>query len=175
MRTIKILPDSGSMVKFDAADGINVERFLALALENGLNIDLSKTKLVEKVSKASFDTGDALLPDGDITLFTVIRNPKGNEMSRKQLYAQISKFKKRDGDRAVDYFYGFTTMTNSVLEGKINLYSKKAPIAKNKAPKTTKVAASKAKSTTRKKVSREEAEVIAARTSYKSTAYNKLG
>lgn len=176
MRKIKWLPDSGSMLTINAPNGINLEQFMALLIEAGGSLSLEKNLVTEKVTKATFLTAEAILPDGDITLFSTIKNPKGNEVSRKKLYAQIAKFKKRDGDRAIEYFYGFTTMTNNVLEGKVNLYSKKAPVtgSKSKLPKVTKVAASKGKTTSRpKKINREEAEARAAQKSFKGNIYNK--
>ena len=183
-RNIRILPDTGSMIKFSAEDDINVEALLALCIENGLNIDLEKVKLVEKVSKAAFDTGDATIPNGDVTFFTCVKNPKGNEiseLSRTDVYDTIRKYVNRDGDKAKDYFnqYGnYTRVSTETLTKLITKDAKKTPVTKTKSrlPKTTTVAASKSKTSTRgKKISKEEAEVIAARNSYKSKFYNKLG
>jgi hypothetical protein len=188
-RLVKVLPDTGSLLKFNAPDDINVEQLMALIEENGGSLDLSKNLLTEKVTKATFLTGDAIIPNGDVTFFTTLKDPKGNltasksssykTLSRSECYSEIAKFKKRDGDRAVAYFYGFTTMKTSILEGKIKMYSKKSPALKTKAgklPPVTKVNASKASKTTKsapKKVNREEAELRAARKSFKGNIYNK--
>ena len=185
MRELRILPDTGALLKFKAPNDLTVEQLMVYIEEAGGSLDLSKNLLTEKVTKATFLTGDAKIPDGDLTFFTVLKDPKGNRikqlqgLSRSECYLEIAKFKKRDGDRAITYFYGFTTMKTSILEGKIKMYSKKSPAPKTKAgklPPVTKVNASRASKTTKpttKKVSREEAELRAAKKAFRGTVYNK--
>ncbi len=182
-RVLKYLPDTGALVKITAPDDINVEQFMTLLEEQGITLDLKKQLLVEKISKVSFLTGDAMLPNGDATLFSLAKDPKGNnslkikQLDRKSIYSSIAKHITKDGQRAKDYFnkYGNYTRTSSEdLEKLLKAYKP----SKGKAsslPKVTKVNGSKASKTTSKpkKVTRELAEVKAAQKAFRGTIYNK--
>ena|SRR5688572_22014338 len=182
MRTIKWLPDVGNILKISASDDINLEQFMALLIKAGGTLDLNKNLVTEKVSKATFLTPDAILPNGDITLFSVIKNPKGNsikQLDRKSIYNQIKKFVDRDGQRAKNFFNSkgnYTRVTTEELAKLVARYTKK-PVTKTKAtlPKGTTVAASKSKNTpvAKKRVSREEAEARAAQKSFRGNIYNR--
>lgn len=131
-RLIKFLPDVGSITRVEAENGITVDQFIELLEEEGGQLDLSKNMLTDKATRSTFLVGDAILPDGDITLISTIKDPKGNT-ARSEALDKVRSFKQRDGQRAVDYFAhlgNITQVKQNLLEVAIKDYSKKAPLKK---------------------------------------------
>lgn len=163
MRTIKFLPDTGNVIKVQAENGINVGQFAELLLAKGGSLDLGKNMLTEKVSKATFLTSDAVLPDGDISLFSVIKDPKGNN-TRAEVYAQIKELVSTYGERAKNHFNEFGNYTRTSTEDLLHLlktFRKTKPSKKATPVKTTKTAAK----------SSDEQELRAARDAFKGKVY----
>jgi hypothetical protein len=137
MRTIKFKPDTGNGIIVQAENGINVTHFIELVQAQGGQIDLSKNLLTELVSKATFLTGDAILPDGDLRIFSTVKDPKGNKRgdydhyTRAQLYDAVKEFKAAS-PKAADHFsqYGNITQVSSV-DLRYLLETYKAPKAKH--------------------------------------------
>ena len=78
-------------------------------------------------SKSTYLTGEAILPDGDIRLFSTAKDSKGN-LTRPEIYAQISTFKSTHGvDRVKAHFGNYTQVGSTELESLIKSFAKKAP------------------------------------------------
>lgn len=167
-RKIKFLPDSGSILSVSADNNLTVGQFITLLTQAGGQFSLEKNLLTEKRSKATFLTADSLLPDGDISLFSTIKDPKGN-LSRNEIYAAIKEHIERDGEAAKEHFnyYGNYTRTSSeVLEELLEEY---APVpvkrATTPAPKKTASAPTKTKAV-QSSTDADDAELIAAQRAF---------
>jgi len=121
MRTIKFVNDTGTPIKIEAPENLTVGQFNALLMEKeNTSFSLSKVVLTELKSKAIFATEDAILPDGELRLFTTVKDPKGNKKgdydsySRAGLYDAIKEFKAAS-PKAAEYFsqYGNITQVSS--------------------------------------------------------------
>lgn len=168
-RKIKFLPDTGNPTVIEAEDNLTLGGFVELLVAKGVDFNLEKNLLTELDSKAIYATPEAVLPNGDIRLFSTVKDPKGNTRSRKEIYADVNSFITRDGDRAKNFFnkdQNFTRVGSDILEKRIEAYGKKygagktstSPVkASGKTPATK--APAKAKSTpVAKKVSTSEEE-----------------
>jgi len=79
MRRIKIMPEVGSPMTFEPIENnLSVGELIVKCGEKGFSLDIKSTSLRDKASRETFTTPDAILPDGDITLFTLPKDPKGN-------------------------------------------------------------------------------------------------
>jgi hypothetical protein len=124
MRTIKFVTDTAQPIiaTIEGHDNnMTVADFISIMLrDHNVTVDLNKTVLTELKSKAVYSTSDAILPDGDLKLFTTVKDPKGNGkfdgLSRSEIYATIKEFINSDGDRARNHFsqYGSYTQVASV-------------------------------------------------------------
>lgn len=142
MRTIKFVNDTGSPVRIEAPENITVNQFIELLIEKeNVAVNLSKVVLTELKSKAIFATGDAILPDGDLRLFTTIKDPKGNgkfdELNRKQIYTIINTFKTLDGERAINHFSSEGNITQVASWLLIDLIKTYRPSNKSRAAVAT--------------------------------------
>lgn len=122
MRTIKFVNDTGAPIVLQAENNLSVADFIAAVLsQSNVTVDLGKVTLTELKTKATYMTGDAVLPDGDLKLFATVKDPKGNNkpdyasFGRKDLYEAIKDFKTSDGERAAEHFsqYGNITQVSS--------------------------------------------------------------
>jgi hypothetical protein len=122
MRTIKFVNDTGSPVRIEAPENLTVGQFIELlAQRENVSVNLSKVVLTELKSKAIFATDSAILPEGDLRLFTTIKDPKGNgkfdDLSRGELYTIIRTIRTVDGENADEHFnsYGNITQVSSYI------------------------------------------------------------
>lgn len=167
MRQIKFLPDVGNMIKIEAPEDITLGQFIELVTAAGGQIDLNKNILTEKKTRNSLLVPEAIIPNGDISIFATVKDPKGNKTdysayTRKELYEAIKAFKDSDGNRAVEHFseYGNITQVSSAdLIWMLNSYK----------PKKAKVTPVKVKASTSgktKTVDTDEVELKAAQRSF---------
>jgi len=180
MRKIKFLPDTGNIITLEAADGLTVGAFIEALQEKGGQFDLNKNLLTEKKSKASFLTSDSVLPDGDISLFSTIKDPKGNApATRSDVYEAIKDLKAAYGDYVKQHFGNYTQVATDKLVKLLKTFSKseaRKSLSKKPAAKTaTKTVAKKvvAKKPVAKsvKISKEDLELKAAQKSFAPKIY----
>lgn len=167
MRKIKFLPDTGNMITLNAPENLTVEAFVVLLEAEGGQFDLNKNKLVDKKSKSEFKVADATLPEGDISLFSLIKDPKGNNL-RAEVYTKIKELITDYGQRAKDHFsqYGnYTQVSTADLQNLIKSFKKGKKVVVKVSVSTKKTPAKKAVS----KVSQEELELKAAKKAYVNT------
>lgn len=172
MRKIKFLPDTGNMLTVEAEETLTVGQFIQMLVENNVSFDLNKNLLTEKKTKASFMTSDAVLPEGDISLFSVIKDPKGNApTSRADVYAAIKELKDTYGDYVKQHFGNYTQVATDQLLKLLKSFSKSEARKSmgKKTPSTTKVVSKP----TVKKQSNEELELRAAQKAFVGNVYRK--
>jgi hypothetical protein len=172
MRKIKFLPDTGNIITLEAAEELTVGQFIEALQEKGGQFDLSKNLLTEKKSKASFLTSDSVLPAGDISLFSTIKDPKGNApTSRSDVYEAIKDLKAAYGDYVKTHFGNYTQVATDTLLQLLKTFSKseaRKSLSKGNA-KTTKTVAKKA--VTKTTASKEDLELRAAQKSFTPKIY----
>lgn len=79
MRKIKIMPEVGSPMTIEPIENnLSVGEFINKCAEKGFSLDIKSTSLRDKASRETFTSVDEILPDGDIILFTLPKDPKGN-------------------------------------------------------------------------------------------------
>lgn len=176
MRKIKFLPDTSNIIALEAPENLTVGAFIELLQSKNGQFDLSKNLLTGKKSKASFLTSDSVLPEGDIFLFSTIKDPKGNVTSRADVYQKIKELKDTYGDYVKQHFGNYTQVATDKLEKLLKTFSKsearkslaKKPVAKTTATKTVakKVVAKKTVS-----ASKEDLELKAAQKSFAPKIY----
>lgn len=155
MRTIKLVVDTGTPVILEAPNELTVGGLISLLNEKGITFDLQKNFLTELKSEAIFATESAMLPDGDLRLFSSIKDPKGNT-ERQDLYAKIKSLVERDGERAKKFFNrneNYTRVSSDNLKRDIATYERKyagSTITKKVTIKSN-TSSSKSNSTTKKK------------------------
>lgn len=119
-RSIKVLPDSGSLIKLTAEDGLTVGQLMALLKEKGHTFSLDKNLLTQKGTLATFLVAEAQLPDGDIVLFSTVKDPKGNDRSRAEIMGDVKAKITQYGDKAKAHFTvgtrNYTQISSSDLE-----------------------------------------------------------
>ena len=119
-RVIKVLPDSGSLIKLTAEDGLTVGQLMALLKEKGHTFSLDKNLLTQKGTLATFLVAEAQLPDGDIVLFSTVKDPKGNDRSRAEIMGDVKAKIIQYGDKAKAHFTvgtrNYTQISSADLE-----------------------------------------------------------
>lgn len=88
MRSIKFIGDVTVTKLEGIANNLSVAELVEILSAKNITLDISKNMLTDKATKATFLTNDAMLPDGDIVLFSTIKDPKGN-LSRQECYEFI--------------------------------------------------------------------------------------
>jgi hypothetical protein len=170
MRKIKFLPDTGNMITVEAANNLTVDQFITALTAKGGQFDLSKNLLTEKKSKASYLDGTSVLPDGDISLFSTIKDPKGNApTTRADVYDAIKALKETYGDYVKTHFGNYTQVATHTL---INLLKNFSKSEARKSMGNKKVSSTKSV-TVKKQVSKEEQELIELRKTFKPSIYRK--
>lgn len=174
MRKIKFLPDTGNIIILEVAEELTVGAFIEALQEKNGQFDLSKNLLTEKKSKASFLTSDSVLPAGDISLFSTIKDPKGNAFAtRSDVYEAIKDLKAAYGDYVKTHFGNYTQVATDRLIQLLKSFSKaearKSMVGKKPAVKSTPKAVVTKKVVT--KTSKEDDELRAAQRSFAPKIY----
>jgi hypothetical protein len=100
---------------------------------------LSNMKCVESINKSTLEHPQAVVPDGDFSLFLMpVKSKSGASLSRTEAYGKIKGFIEQDGDRAKAHFNSeknYTTKSTDALNELIESYAPgtKKSVSKEKA------------------------------------------
>lgn len=110
MRKVRIYSTTGQTNLQLEFQGTTFRELKELMSQN--RVTYSGMKCVVGETKLTVEHDQALLPDGDFTLFIMPVKTKSGALSRSEAYAQIKSLIERDGDRARNHFNADKNYTN---------------------------------------------------------------
>lgn len=126
MRKVRIYSTVGANNQVIDFEG-STFKDLKSALSN-LEFDLRNKKFVIGENRTTLEHPDAILPEGDFTLFIMPVKTKSGALSRKEAFAKIREFIEIDGNKAREFFNkdkNFTNKSTSELETLLSKYSRR--------------------------------------------------
>lgn len=147
-RVITVVTTRGEKVKFnfEGAEWSDLKKILE---RGGTDIDgkkfssydLGNMKCVESIRRSTLEHPNAVVPNENFNLFLMPLRSKSGGMTRTEIYTQIQKHIKKDGDTAKNHFSdngkNYTMVGSAILEEKLESY---APGTKAKATSVKKEA-----------------------------------
>jgi hypothetical protein len=110
------------------------------------NISYSGMKCVVGETKLTVEHDQAILPDGDFTLFIMPVKTKSGSLSRPEAYAAVKAHIERDGDKARNHFNSnknYTNKSTDMINALLDSYSPGANLTPTPVKKETKEKAQK--------------------------------
>lgn len=102
-RIIRVMSSQGvNNNKLTVNEGIQWAELKTILKSNGYNID--SMKAVESTKRTTLEHEQAVVPDGNFSLFLYPLETKSGAASRSDLYASVKAFVARDGDQAKNFF-----------------------------------------------------------------------